>query len=175
VQIKEKEKMVLESSDYLYKCIDFIKQIGIEVEITKESKENFLPGIEIWEGKLIVNINNLQFPGDILHEAGHIAVVPKSDRNTLNAENIGKRQNREAEEMMAIAWSYAACMHIGLPASFVFHDGGYKGGGDYLVENFTQKRYIGLPMLQYHGMCFDETNAEIHNLKAYPTMQKWCL
>jgi hypothetical protein len=93
----------------------------------------------------------------------------------LNAENIGKRQNREAEEMMAIAWSYAACMHIGLPVSFVFHDGGYKGGGDYLVENFAQKRYIGLPMLQYLGMCFDEKNGILNKIEPFPKMIKWTL
>lgn len=165
----------MELSGDLKKCVDFIRFIGIEVEFSDETKENFLPGIEISEGKLIIYPNNLEFPGDILHEAGHIAIVPIHERCTLNAESIGKRASREAEEMMAIAWSYAACLHLGLPANFVFHDGGYKGGGDYLVENFSQKRYIGLPMLQYIGLCYDEKNAKIHNREAYPTMMKWCL
>jgi hypothetical protein len=164
----------MEISEDLKKCIDFINSIGIEIEFSDETKENFLPGIEIFEGKLIINLNSLDFPGDILHEAGHIAIVPISERNTLNADTIAKRQSREAEEMMAIAWSYAACLHIGLPATFVFH-GGYKGGGSYLVENFEQKRYIGLPMLQYHGMCYDEKNALTFNAKPFPFMLKWYL
>lgn len=167
--------MVLSKTENLKKCVEFLEEIGIEVEFTEKSKENFLPGIEIFEGKLVINLNNLAFPGDILHEAGHIAVVPKKERNGLNANSIGKRKSPEAEEMMAIAWSYAACLHLKLPLNFVFHEHGYKGGGDYIIENFSQKRYFGLPMLQYHGFCYDEKNAQIHNLEAYPIMQKWCL
>ena len=34
--------------------------------------------------------------------------------------DVGKKA---AEEMMAIAWSYAAVVHLGLDASVVFHEG----------------------------------------------------
>lgn len=157
----------------LKKCIDFLVGIGINVRFTDQIKENFLPGIEILKGEIILNLKNLSFPGDILHEAGHIAIVPENERSNLNADILGNRKSREAEEMMAIAWSYAACMHLGIDSTFVFHEGGYKGGGDYLAENFAQKRYIGLPMLQYNGLCYDEKNAEIHQKLPFPSMQKW--
>ena len=50
----------------------------------------------------------LLYPGDVLHEAGHIAVVPSAERHLLNAETISLREAKEAEEMSAISWSYAA-------------------------------------------------------------------
>lgn len=153
-------------------CIKFIRSIGIEVVFAQLS-ESFLPGIHINEGKLFVDPAALAFPGDILHEAGHIAVVPLAERQQLNAQSIAERPQREAEEMMAIAWSYAACRHLGLSSSFLFHEGGYKGGGAYLAENFDNKRYIGLPMLQYCGLCFDEKNAALNHQQPYPYMQKW--
>jgi hypothetical protein len=46
----------------------------------------------------------LQHPGDLLHEAGHLAVKSPSDRR-LAGVNLG---SDPAEEMMAIGWSYAA-------------------------------------------------------------------
>lgn len=165
----------MQISKELELCFQFFNNIGIEFEIYDEKIESFLPGIEILEGKLFVNIENLLYPGDILHEAGHIAIVPKAERKTLNAKILGKRPSKEAEEMMAIAWSYAACYHLGLHFEFVFHENGYKGGGKYIIQNFAEKHYIGLPMLQYHGFCFDEKNAKINNEKPYPYMKKWIL
>ncbi len=167
--------MVATTNTSLDICIKFLREIGISVNFSKENKESFLPGIEIFEGDLYLNPETLEFAGDILHEAGHIAVVPIAERATLNANTIAERQGREAEEMMAIAWSYAASIHLGLPASFVFHEGGYKGGGSYLAENFNQKRYIGLPMLQYHGFCYDEKNALLQQKIPFPHMYKWVL
>ncbi len=82
---------------------------------------------------------------------------------------------REAEEMMAIAWSYAACMHLGLNPYVVFHDEGYRGGGSYIADNFNNKNYFGLPMLQWKGMAADEKNAKLLNVSPYPHMIKWLM
>lgn len=159
----------------LEKCIDFLHSIGIQTRTAKLTAPTFLPGLSIEEGRIVIDMDALKFPGDILHEAGHIAVVPAAERDMLDEAAIGKRENREAEEMMAIAWSYAACVHIGIDPAFVFHDDGYKGGGSYIAENFREKRYFGLPMLQWKGMALDETNAALQNLPAYPHMIKWLL
>ena len=48
--------------------------------------------------------------------------------------------------MMAIAWSYAAAVHLGLDPAVVFHEAGYRGGSGSLIENFAQERYIGVPI-----------------------------
>lgn len=161
------------TQESLEKCVAFLHSIGIVTQKGTEVPGSFLPGLTIQNGIIYINENTLENPGDILHEAGHIAVVPAAERQSLNAESIQHRKDREAEEMMAIAWSYAACVHLELDARFVFHDNGYKGGGSHLAENFTNKRYIGLPMLQWIGLALDEKNAASQNEEPYPHMQKW--
>lgn len=161
--------------EYLAICISFLHQIGIETRFEKLDEPCFLPGLSIRNGIIIIDKEALSYPGDILHEAGHIAVVPVAERNTLSAAAIEKREHREAEEMMAIAWSYAACVHLGLDPYIVFHDEGYKGGGSYIADNFDNKNYFGLPMLQWKGMTLDEVNAARQDVPAYPSMLKWVL
>jgi len=102
------------------KVLLFLQTIGIPVHFMPLDDICFLPGISILKGEIIVDKDKLKYPGDILHEAGHIAVVPAADRHLLNADSIAKREQREAEEMMAIAWIYAACVHLGIDAEFVF-------------------------------------------------------
>jgi hypothetical protein len=80
---------------------------------------------------------------------------------------------REAEEMMAIAWSYAACRHLGIDARFVFHDEGYKNGGSHIADNFDEGRYFGVPMLQWTGMALERKKDEEPDLPVYPAMMKW--
>jgi hypothetical protein len=159
----------------LQSCISFLTEIGIAVKYRNLIPGTILPGISIEEGCIIIDEGGIIYPGDILHEAGHIAVVPVAERVSLNEIAIGKREHREAEEMMAIAWSYAACMHLELDPVFVFHDKGYKGGGSYIAENFAQKQYFGLPMLQWKGMAADEKNAANLNVEPFPEMIKWVL
>ncbi len=158
----------------LEKCISFLQLIGIPVKrINTMAVESFLPGLSIDGGSIILNEVHCTYPGDILHEAGHIAVVPADERSGLNAESIAGRENKEAEEMMAIAWSYAACVHLEIDPYFVFHDDGYKGGGSYIADNFNNKQYFGVPMLQWIGLTADEKNAAAKGIAPYPAMIKW--
>jgi len=157
----------------LEKCISFIKESGIEVSYTDKEEESFLPGISISGGSLVINLDALLYPGDLLHEAGHIAVVPAAERALLNAEAIAARPNNDAEEIGAIAWSYAAAVHLDLDLSFVFHKDGYKGGSANILESFADKRYIGLPLLQWMGLTLDEKNAAEQHKSPYPSMIKW--
>lgn len=157
----------------LHKCIVFLNEIGIVTIMDESSEDGLLPGLSIQQGRIIIREDNLQFPGDLLHEAGHIAVVPSSDRSSLHDELLAGRENREAEEMMAIAWSYAACLHLGLPPEFVFHTAGYKGGGEYIIDAFNNGNYFGLPMLQWVGMTFDEKQAKKKKVLPFPHMVRW--
>ncbi len=163
----------MENREQLEKCIVFLNRIGIKTAFRVLGPGNILPGLSVENGCIIIDMEALKYPGDILHEAGHIAVVPSVDRQTLNAAAIEKRKDREAEEMMAIAWSYAACVYLDLDPGFVFHDGGYKGGGSHLAGIFKDKHYIGLPMLQWIGLATDEKSAAALQTPAYPHMTKW--
>ena len=163
----------LANDQHFEKCVSFLNDIGIKTRFAKIDGDGFLPGLSIENGCIIIDKESLKYPGDILHEAGHIAVVPAAERADLHAASIEKRQNRESEEMMAIAWSYAACIHLNLDPYFVFHDHGYKGGGSNIADNFRDKRYFGLPMLQWIGLTADEKNAVNLKVAPYPHMLKW--
>ncbi|QHS59398.1 hypothetical protein [Chitinophaga agri] len=134
------------------KCVAFLNEVGIQTSFRSIGEESFLPGLLIENGNIVIDKDSLQHPGDILHEAGHIAVVPSVDRPRLTAETIIKRKDREAEEVMAIAWSYAACMHLGIDPAYVFHIDGYRGGSHDIMESCGKNEYIGMFMLQSVGM-----------------------
>ena len=76
---------------------------------------------------------------------------------------------------MATAWSYAAVCHLGLDPAVVFHEGGYRGGSQSLIENFRAGRYIGVPVLQWLGLTADDQRAAELGIEPYPTMRRWLL
>jgi hypothetical protein len=155
---------------FFERAISFIHEIGIETTYAAiDNDECFLPGLLITKGKIIIDKDKMKFPGDILHEAAHIAIVPSAERNELDSKNIGSRNNAAAEEMMAIAWTYAACIHLKIDPHFVFHEHGYKGGGTAIVSNFQKGNYIGVPVLQWLGMTTTSPGGKF----IYPAMIKW--
>ena len=155
------------------KCIVFLNDIGIQTIFSTIEYDSFLPGLSIERGMIIIDTDLLKHPGDILHEAGHIAVVPAADRSRLTEEAIIKRKYREEEEVMAIAWSYAVCIHLDIDLNFVFHEEGYRDGSTYIIDSCNDRTYFGLPMLQGIGMTADEKHAQQLHIPAYPHMIRW--
>jgi len=153
------------------RIVAFLREIGVEVRVAEISEETILPGISVDHGTILVDEFRLTYPGDLLHEAGHVAVTPAERRKRLDGD-VGKKAS---EEMMAIAWSYAAAVHLGLDLRILFHAGGYKGWSEALIENFTQGRYFGVPMLQWIGLTADEKQARHLSIAPYPTMIRWLL
>jgi len=147
----------------------FLTEIGLDVRAGDAGEQTFLPGIKVDHGGLLVDEARLKYPGDLLHEAGHLAVMSPERRGRAHI-NVGQKA---AEEMMAIAWSYAALVHLRLDPSIVFHPDGYRGGSQALIENFTSGRTIGVPMLQWLGMAMDARRAAEAGGEAYPAMIKW--
>src|SRR5882757_3825057 len=108
--------------------IDFVTSIGLEVVKRPITKDTFLPGLLLENGKIVVDTDKLLYPGDILHEAGHLAAYDAETRKTIG--DPMPEFMSDGFEVMALGWSYAACLHIGLPPRVVFHSEGYKGGAD---------------------------------------------
>jgi hypothetical protein len=147
----------------------FLIEIGFQLKKTELDNQTFLPGILVDHGILLIDESKLLYPGDLLHEAGHLAVLPAESRKRA----LGDFSKKASDELMAIAWSYAALVYLELDPAVVFHEDGYRGWSEALIENFINGRYIGVPMLQWIGLTVDDKRANLMGLKPYPSMIKW--
>ena len=160
-------------SEELEKVFSFLNEIGIAI-IEKELDEaTFLPGLSLGSNCIYIDSDKLLYPGDILHEAGHLAVTTTSERKLIGTQAMSSEWPTQGDEIGAILWSYAALYHLELPLEFVFHPNGYKNNSDWYISNFNSGNYIGLPLLQWMGLTLSESQAIIENKKAFPVMQKW--
>lgn len=141
------------------KIVAFLGDIGVPVEMTPLPEDTFLPAMTVRCGTLLVDPARLTYPGDLLHEAGHIAVTDPAVRTTL--ETVADNQS---EELAAICWSYAAARAIGLDPAIVFHSDGYRGNSASLAMNFQMGVYLGAHLLVGYGMT---------SSAAYPAMDRW--
>ncbi len=132
----------------------FLRAIGLPMRPATRQGNWLLPGLTIDRDGIAVDEAALKYPGDLLHEAGHLAVSEPGQELFTDG----------GQEMAAIAWSYAAALHIGIDPAVVFHLAGYNGGSTAILENFGQRRYFGVPLLQYYGMT---------TTVAYPSMSRW--
>jgi hypothetical protein len=149
----------------------FLTEIGLTLRWELIEEPTRLPGIKIDRGSLLVDGARLRYPGDLLHEGGHLAVIPAEERMQL----VGDAGSDPAREMMAMAWSYAAVRHLGLDPSVVFHEGGYSDGSRSLLANFSEGRYVAVPVLQWLGMTVDAARGAELGIEPYPRMLKWLL
>lgn len=154
------------------KILFFLNEIGIEV-IEKELGDTFLPGLSLGSNCIYVDYEKLLYPGDILHEAGHLAVTPVVDRKLIGTDKMSSDWPTDGEEIGAILWSFAALKYLELPLEFVFHPDGYKNGSDWLVSNFNNEVYIGLPFLEWLGLTLGKDQAAKEGKEAFPVMIKW--
>jgi hypothetical protein len=145
----------------------FVRGIGIAVRAATLPADTFLPGLDIRDGALLVDQARLAHPGDILHEAGHLAVADPAERNAP------RLSPSPGDEMTAIAWSYAALRYLDIDPAIVFHPEGYKGGAESIIENFAAGRYFGVPLLQLYGMSCEPRQAAEKGLAPFPTMLRW--
>ncbi|WP_049974032.1 hypothetical protein [Azospirillum sp. B4] len=125
--------------------ISFVRDIGIDVVVGSGAQNGFLPGLNIHAGAIHVDPDTLMGSGDVLHEAGHIAILPRRFRPWLGTDlYAGMKAAIAAEagpdlpvdpvlvlplnqaEFMAQAWSFAAALHLGVPLECVFFPGAYK-------------------------------------------------
>lgn len=153
--------------------ISFLQSIGIPVVEIRLEKTSFLPGIAIEYGSLIVDRAKLRYPGDLLHEAGHIALMTPEER-LLASDNLVDHipaHVLDGYELSAIAWSYAAAAHLNMPVELLFHQDGYKNDSTMLIQNYSSGNYLFTPLLKYYGLC--QLSGADEALKCYPTMDKW--
>lgn len=154
------------------KIIDFIRKIGIQVEFCEINQEMFLSGLYIQNGVLQIEREKLTYLGDTLHEAGHIALMTPEERAS-NSGNLKNQADEVANEIAVLAWTYAACLEIGIDPGIVFHPDGYKGDSQNIINNFRNGHYVGVPILQWYGMTSERIDIAQNKKIAYPNMLFW--
>jgi len=155
------------SDSLVIKLAAFVRSIGMEVQPCAIDWKTQFPGLDIRAGNVLVDESQLLHPGNILHEAGHIAVHDPARRSQTQFSPT------RGEELGALAWSYAAVVQLGLSAEMVFYPGSFTGWAESLLENFAEGRYLGVPLLQRYGMAFEPRLAAERGLKPYPHMIRW--
>ncbi|HVN00314.1 MAG TPA: hypothetical protein VMT68_08875 [Caulobacteraceae bacterium] len=146
----------------------FIREVGLRVEPATLDDATLLPGVTVRGGAILVDPSRLAHPGDLLHEAGHLAVTEAARRATLAA--VG---DEPGEEMAAIAWSYAAARHLGLDPAIVFHAAGYRGGAQAILTAFETGEAFGTPLLEWWGMTLGRKSAAARGEPPFPHMRRW--
>ena len=177
--------------------LDFLDRIEMPFKAGPFGRDGFLPGIHIVEGVLHIDPDRLAGSGDVLHEAGHIVIVPSRWRSTVGDDVLATLDETVAanpdakddpklqtaitmSEFMAQAWSYAAVKEIGLPAECVFFPGSYKIHSDVKphpmaawVESGTHYGILALSQVGMTGGAgiFDLMGS--NGLPPFPKMTKW--
>lgn len=151
----------------------FLISIGIAVEERALSSGTFLPGLELGPNCVYVDPEQLAYPGDLLHEAGHLAVTTAAQRQAIGTPDLEEPFPTDGEELGAVLWSYAAAVHIGLPLEVLFHPNGYKDQSAWLIDSFRSGNYIGLPFLEWAGLTLGRERAATAGKEAFPAMVKW--
>ncbi|MBO2010508.1 hypothetical protein J4E00_15715 [Siccationidurans soli] len=145
----------------------FLTEIGLETQEMRLPKDTFLPGLLIDGGRLLIDPARLLYPGDVLHEAGHLAVTPAAERAQLSGNvmaNKPEQHGTDGEEIAAMLWSYAAAQAVDIAPEVVFHPAGYRNQSTWMLDNFRQGIYPGLPLLVWMGLT---------TTPDFPRMNRW--
>lgn len=148
----------------------FLTDIGIPVRSGAITGPTAVPGIAIADGGLVLDPDATRHDGDLLHEAGHLALLPPARRATASGmlpDDIGA-----GYELGAICWSVAAAHHLGLDLACVFHPEGYRGDSSWLIETYGAGVHPGLPLLQWAGLAW-APGTEPDGATPFPAMRRW--
>lgn len=169
----------------------WLLSIGLQLQWVKDvPKDCFVPGIKLVNGMLLVH-KETAFVGDLLHEAGHIAICPGKLRDHLSGdldkipgweeliqENL---QSDDAQLQQAIlqmgedeviAWSYAAAIAAGIQPEFaVQRIVGLDFDGN--SERIGYDTHLGLSMGMHFGVNGLRAAGFLNNTKDCPRLTRW--
>lgn len=150
------------------RIVHWLREIGLSVRFASVPADSFLPGVALEPGGLVIDAERLLYPGDLLHEAGHLAVMLPAQR----AAATSTAEAEQGDEIAAQTWSFAAAVHLGIAPEMVFHAKGYKGASQTLIDTYAHGR-AGVPLLQWMGLTLNAKNAAARSAHAYPMMLRW--
>ena len=179
-------------STELYRVADALNAIGIETCVV-EGATGFLDGVRIVNGALHVSPDARV--SDVLHEAGHLAILPRRYRHLANDDlddlvremfETAEREGLESESPLyrallqcsdteATAWAWAFGRHLGLAPETIIEDHQYpdedgNGSGAEVRLQVSMGMYLGVNGLAHAGFC--STN-RLGRRPQYPKLAFW--
>lgn len=173
----------------LCRTLDFLNNNGIPCTVVPNSK-GFIAGVKIVFGCL--EVDPKARVSNVLHEAGHLAVLPGRFRRQANIDidavievmvdsvdfsnpDVGEaRAAMQAGDTEATAWAWAAGMAIGLRPEKVIHSTEYDGTGAEVRISLQTGSYIGISGLAAAGFCVTRLRLEaVYGLPSYPRLGMW--
>lgn len=180
------------------RAMDFVRSIGIKVEEIPAQADldgSFLPNVRVVNGSLEVVAAEV-FPGDILHEAGHLAVIPAPFRPLAtgdlsaveeamgayleaNPDGLAKwpedpvsRAIFQSSDQEATAWQFAAAKAMQLPDVWLFPEDSYDGEADVVLQRLQVNEYMGINGLQAAGWTQVRKNP-VKKAPVFPELAFW--
>jgi hypothetical protein len=178
------------------KILNFFDEIKIKYEFAQDIKESFVPHIKIKKGVIHFDYAKVLVL-DLLHEGGHLALIPEKYRHFFD-NNLYKGFQDYAKEIKKLpfdhpainlltccddnqvtAWAWAVGVKLELKAEDVIPDFSYENKGQELRESLELKNpmgYIGVAKLQYGGYTnkYNAAKQKIYpNEVFYPNMIFW--
>lgn len=182
------------AAEHFDRIVGFLRDIGFPLQVGPFGPAGFLPGVTIDAGVMRVDPDHLYVSGDLLHEAGHMAVVPARLRPRLgiNLEEslraiIADDPDPLAEialhhtETLATAWSYAALRALDMPPETIFFAGGYRMTAEeqarfmQLLDGGNQFGILHLARLGMTGPCGMMAMLHQNALPPFPVMTRWLM
>lgn len=172
----------MRATEDLMRAFTFCREIGLEVE-WRPGASGFLKGVEISGGKLLVSPD--AEPSNLLHEAGHLAVLPALARRAVcgnvddglaaffdagmsePVDSPFSRALMQSSDTEATAWAWAAGQALGLEARNIIRNEDYDGEGESVRAMLAARCYLGINGLFHAGMC------KLRGEGAYPEMVHW--
>lgn len=171
------------------KAMRFLRDIGLQVEICAGAT-GFTQHVEVIEGGLMVDPK--AEASCLLHEAGHLAIVPEQfrhfmsgnlmagmqhvyetvDRMGIDPDSALHRAVTQISDPEATAWGYAAGKAIGLPDDVIIRTVDYDGDGDFIRLALAANAYVGIHGVSHAGFCAIRKNP-YRPLPVYPQLAYW--
>ncbi len=83
---------------------------------------------------------------------GHWALSEPTRQAVLSQFHLDQAGAEQSEEIGVLLWTFLAAKYLDISPAIVFHEHGYKGQSQWLLDNFNSGTYIGLPLLKWMGI-----------------------
>lgn len=175
---------------HLMQAVEFLTIIGLAWRWVPGAK-GFIDGVRVVDGGLF--IDPTARVSNVLHEAGHLAILPGRFRRLAtddlewahqvmgeltdfsDPDAPAARSSIQCGDPEATAWAWAAGLAAGIPCERIIRDDEYDGTGRLIRLQLGARAYAGINGLASGGFCVVRPGrlAEIRQLPPYPALVRW--